>query len=316
MRNRIVTFALLSLLLISIASAQTTITTCMGSACNITAEYSNNWMPDIAILIVIVFLILGLAFAIVRAFGRRDLEAIIRAELYQTVIATIWVVIVAGLAITSCTVACGASGGNNPFVVAVQYTQSVQNSMENSIVYLIGYAREQQVNAAVLVDFGGGFGDLYIKPFAGCAEIANSIQTVTSVFTTFLGSLVVQQMALSFIYTSAFTVLLPLGFVLRILPFFREAGAFLIGLALALYVVFPLTYVFADRATASYRGISIASLPSPGFTCSDPTPITDALQILGYGLVQAAFFPALSMIITLASARVLSKVFIYDFQEL
>jgi len=33
-------------------------------------------------------------------------------------------------------------------------------------------------------------------------------------------------------------------------------------------------------------------------------------------LVQAAFFPTLSMIITIGAARALSKVFIYDFQDL
>jgi len=289
--------------------------TCMGDACSVTAEYFS-WMPSIALLITIVFFFLATGYILSRALGRRDLEALIRAEIYQTVVATVWVIAVAGLAYTTCSIACAVAGGENPFNQAVQYVSDVQANMGSSIVYLIGYAQNMRIKGAVLLDSGLGFGTVYSRPTAGCSEIANSIESISSVLTTFTGSLVVQQMALSFIYTSAFTILLPIGFILRILPFFRETGALLIGLALALYVVFPLTYVFADRATVGLRGTYITALPSAGLLCTDIAPIRDALNIVGFGLVQAAFFPTLSMIITLGSARALSKVFMYDFQEL
>jgi hypothetical protein len=291
--------------------------TCMGNACNVTAEYFS-WMPNIMLLIVTVSLILALAFLVSRMLTRRDLEALIRAEMYQTVIAVVWVIAIAGLAYTTCSLSCMVAGGENPFNQAVQYTNDLRTNMETSIIYLIEYAKNLRIKGALLVDspLTFGMGTVYFRPNAGCNEIANSIESVTSVLTTFTGSLVVQQMALSFIYTSVFTVVLPIGFILRILPFFRETGALLLGLSLALYIVFPLTYVFADKATEGLRGIYITSLPSVGLLCNDPGPVDAALKVIGFGLVQAAFFPTLSMIITLGSAKALSKVFIYDFQEL
>jgi hypothetical protein len=135
-------------------------------------------------------------------------------------------------------------------------------------------------------------------------------------------------------------MILPVGLILRISPFGREAGAFLMAVAISLYIIFPLTFVFAEKATSmiiskdpSYAinvdDISLPSLntamenegfkslgfPYP-FDCAEFAPMEKLLKLVGNMLPQAVFFPALSMIITLASARVLSKVFMYDFQDI
>jgi hypothetical protein len=206
--------------------------------------------------------------------------------------------------------------GDNPFERAVSYLQGIESAMANSILSLISYAKDLRIKGAYQINAGMGFGEVYYQPTSGCNEIAGSLEQVSSIFTTFTGSLIVQQMALSLIYAAAFTVLLPIGFILRLLPFFREAGAMLIAVALAFYIVFPLTYVFADMATAGLRSAYIDTLPSAGFLCTDIEPVKTALDTIGFGLVQAAFFPALSMIITIGAARALSKVFTYDFQDL
>jgi hypothetical protein len=150
-----------------------------------------------------------------------------------------------------------------------------------------------------------------VSPEEGCGYIANSLEQIAFMLAPFIGSLIIQKFALTIIAGTAFTLLLPVGIILRLIPFAREAGAFLIAIAVALYIVLPLTYVFAERATANIP-LESASINS----CDDIAAVKSMLSAIGNALPQAVFFPALSMIITIAAARVLSKVFTYDFLEM
>jgi hypothetical protein len=282
--------------------------TCM-TGCSIASDYVS-WMPIIAIAILAVFLLLAIIFMISRVFGRKEWEALAKTELTQTISASIWVIIITAFAMTSCSVACSMTKDENPFTTSLGYLSGIRGTLESYMNQMIDIARDIRVKAATAYWLPG----VSVRPYEGCATIANNFETMSMMFAPFIGSILVQQYALSIVQNLAFAVLLPIGVILRIIPYARELGAFLIALAVALYIILPLTYVFASKAMSTVS-LPTISLQSPGTDCISQSKAKEVFDSIGYTLPQAVFFPTLSMIITIACARSLSKVFMYEFQE-
>ena len=298
------------------------LSTCMGG-CALGTEYTS-WQPIIALVVLTVLLLLSLIFMFARILGRREWEALARIELTHTLAAVIWVVIIGAFALGACSAACTVTKDENPFTTASDYVSKTRSTLESQLSQLIEIARDTRFKSSDMYFLGG----VIVRPWQGCNAIAGNFEFMSVMLAPFIGSLIVQQYFLSLVSNLAFQALLPIGIVLRLIPFAREMGAFLIALSVALYIILPLTYVFAVKAMDSIPAAD-TNLGLFGQKCT-PTPIGDLCAIdcvnpvktqqifesIGYSLPQAVFFPALSMIITLGSARVLSKVFMYDFQEL
>lgn len=279
--------------------------TCL-SGCVLTSDYSR-WIPIALIATLTVVLILAALFMLSRLLNKREWEALAKTELWSTANALIWVVIIASVATLLCSLSCQINGDESPFTTAISYVADVQGALEKSSDNLINGAKDIRINKA----YAYSLFDAMVSPEEGCGYIANSLEQIAFMLAPFIGSLIIQKFALTIIAGTAFTLLLPVGIILRLIPFAREAGAFLIAIAVALYIVLPLTYVFAERATANIP-LESASINS----CDDIAAVKSMLSAIGNALPQAVFFPALSMIITIAAARVLSKVFTYDFLEM
>jgi hypothetical protein len=317
--------------------------TCLGSTCSLASDYMS-WTPIIAGTVLIVVMMLAVLFMIGRAMGRRDWEALSKTELYHTGIAVIWTVIISAVVLTSCNLACTIGDGQNPINTATSYLSRLEEKMGACIERLLDLAKDLRIYTSfnmMIPPSPSCMSGLCVQPYAGCRVVADTFETMATVYMTpFIASLLAQRFALSAIAVLAFQMILPVGLILRISPFGREAGAFLMAVAISLYIIFPLTFVFAEKATSmiiskdpSYAinvdDISLPSLntamenegfkslgfPYP-FDCAEFAPMEKLLKLVGNMLPQAVFFPALSMIITLASARVLSKVFMYDFQDI
>lgn len=290
--------------------------TCMGIACAFTADYLA-WMPVAALAVVVSFLGIAAIYMFGRASGRRDLEALARSELYQVGVAALWVfIIVTPFTLFMCNLSCQLSGGD-PITTAVGYLRSVQARIEGSSVTLLELARSIRVSSA-RAEYVWPTG-VIMKKFEGCSMIANNYETVVTMLAPFIGSLIFQQVLLLMVSNFAFQFLLPIGVIMRVVPPLRTAGATVMAIAIAFYIVLPLTYVFADRATAmpiSKYPISPTQPKDFNLNCMDVEAMKTNLSGFGYVLPQAVFFPALSVIITLGAARVLSKVLMYDFLEL
>ncbi len=294
---------------IQISFAEEDITTCF-STCALSSDYGG-WIQVIAVVMLSVVSLLSLIYLVGRVMGRRDWEALSKAELYQTGIAVVWVIIIASVATTSCSVACQITGQDNPITAATSYLSSIKTTMDNGISQLFDYARNIRIKSAVALSIIS----VFVRPWSGCETVAGSYEQMAVVMSPFVGSVVAQLYALSFIQIFAFQFLLPIGLILRLIPFAREAGAALMAMAFALYIVFPLTYVMVDKMTTGMRPQEVA-FKEIGRECVDPTIAAANLKMLGKFLPQAVFFPALSTIITIAAARTLTKVFRYDFQEI
>jgi len=318
--------------------------TCLGSTCSLSGEYATSWMPIIAGTILVVVMMLAVLFMIGRAMGRREWEALSKTELYHTGIAAIWAIIISAVVLTSCNLACTMGDGQNPIDTATSYLSGLEEKMGACIERLLGLAKDLRIYTALdmmIPPSPSCLQGLCLQPYMGCRVMADNFETMATVYMApLVASLLAQRFALSAIAVLAFQIILPVGLILRISPFGREAGAFLMAIAISLYIVFPLTYVFAEKATTAIMNkdpsysinvddISLPSLeaamgnelqksfglPYP-VDCAEFAPMEKLLKLVGNILPQAVFFPALSMIITIASARVLSKVFMYDFQDI
>ena len=283
--------------------------TCM-TGCTLASDYIN-WVPIVGIVILSVLLLLAIIYMLSRLFSKKEWEALAKTELTQTFAAVIWVVIIAAFATFACSVACSLTKDTNPFTTSLDYLNNIHSILEGRINELLEIAKDIRIKTAKMYWLPG----VAIKPWDGCSVIANNLESFTAILAPFIGSILVQQYALSLVQNLAFTVILPIGIILRIIPFAREMGASLIALAVALYIVLPLTYVFADNAMSTVT-ISTKAIESPGQDCVNKDKAREMFEAIGYTFPQAVFFPALSMIITIACARSLSKVFMYDFQDI
>ena len=277
--------------------------------CTLDTDYAT-WFPTMGAVLLTVVLGISVVYMISRALGRKDWEALARTELYHTGIAAVWVIIIAAAATAACSTSCSITSDQSPFDSALSYISGVRGGLQDNSINLMEKAKEIRIKTAIQIGFINGF----IGPWGGCDSVAGNYETYSTILAPFIGSLIFQQYALILVNNIAFQFLLPLGVILRLIPFLRESGAFVMALAFALYIVLPLTYVMADKATA---GITYTpSETGSGVNCVAPDTAFSIMQNIGFSLPQAVFFPALSSIITIAAARSLSKVFKYDFQEI
>lgn len=82
--------------------------------------------------------------------------------------------------------------------------------------------------------------------------IINEIQYFIKALTTISISAIVQSSLLTFIASSAITVILPVGLILRTFYPTRKTGGFLIAVAIGMYVILPMSYVLDANMINNY----------------------------------------------------------------
>jgi hypothetical protein len=82
----------------------------------------------------------------------------------------------------------------------------------------------------------------------GADGIANVCGVIGYALVAVFGSLSAQLALLSFIDATMYTFMLPAGILMRFFPPTRDAGVFLIALAIGFQVIFPMTYVLNKMA--------------------------------------------------------------------
>ncbi len=303
------------------------------AGCSINSEYFN-WGPAVGLAVVVTFLIIALVYIASQFMRRMEWEVWAKTEMYQAAISVFLVVNILFFATLACNVSTeftsAATGGRyaDPFDVSYAFINDLLlREALPSWLELTTMARVLEYEAATVRGIGvfGGFGVSY-RPFIGYDAIARNIDILTGIIGMFYTSLVTQRIGLSLIQATAFNLLLPIGIIMRTFPLTREAGSFLIATAVGFYVVFPLTYVM---------NYSLTEIIKPEIYQATWTEGVVKLYILGqldfigvyfmeqrfFALVdrtsillpQAAFLPALGMIITTSfitsMTRFLNRVF-------
>ncbi|MGC8662485.1 MAG: hypothetical protein ACP5RT_01725 [Candidatus Micrarchaeia archaeon] len=101
-----------------------------------------------------------------------------------------------------------------------------------------------------------------VKPFL------NEIQYILGLLTATAVSLSVQSSILIFISLTAITFILPLGIILRTFYPTRKLGGFFIAIAIGLYVIFPLSYLFDALLINSYNSNPITNITALSHSAS------------------------------------------------
>ncbi|VVC03422.1 Uncharacterised protein [Candidatus Burarchaeum australiense] len=307
--------------------------------------YNSGFNEAIVLALLILTFIAAMVYMAAQFARRPEWEAWVKIQLYHIGISTL----LAAGAIMFAGLACGVSlwvAGGAPFTIADQHISDLfTNNMKVAITQLIKVQVVSEYLAAVFVQIGGATFGMGFAPFPVYKIISNNAQLLTSLALPFASSLLAQQMGLQIIHASAFTVLLPMGIVLRAFGITREAGSFMIATAIGLFIVLPLTYVMDKmimEGPTLAAGVQPPAQPSEcigatrgydraadhlwwqnvysensryksliSFLDRIPfrpdTLIAPAMQCLAYVIPQAVFLPALNMIITIAFISSLTK---------
>ena len=289
--------------------------------CSVSQDYFN-WIPFMVLLILITFFLISLVYMLSQFFRRQDWAYWAKSEFWHTIASCIMISIIFGFVGTICLISENIAGGD-PFYISDRYLHSaIWNQLVPAVDNLFNLSFKAQKWAAFTIGLISCSFGVCFQPFAGFGTLSYNFETMAALITPLGASLLFQKLFLQFIKDIAFTIVLPIGFILRVFPFTREAGAFIIAAAIAFYAVFPLTYVFnqmimmevlQDPMVASWCDNSIVGfgggISGLGFgTCR-------ALNTVGQILPQAVFLPALNLVITISFMQALSHVLSRDYEE-
>jgi len=289
--------------------------------CSISEDYFD-WVPILAFLVLIAFFLVSLVYMLSQFFRRPDWAYWAKSEFWQTISSCVMIGLIFALVSTTCVIAQSLAGGD-PFFIADRYLHNtIWGQLAPAVDNLFQLSFKAQKWAAFTIGLISCSFGVCFQPFAGFGTLSYNFETMAALITPLGASLLFQKIFLQFVKDIAFTVVLPIGLILKVFPLTRDAGAFLIAAAIAFYAVFPLTYVFnqmimmevlQDPMVVTWCDTSIVGfgggISGLGFgTCR-------ALNTVGQILPQAVFLPALNMVITISFMQALSRVFARDYQE-
>ncbi|MCX6776865.1 MAG: hypothetical protein NTY73_02775 [Candidatus Micrarchaeota archaeon] len=293
--------------------------------CCVSSEFwSGGWIYISSVAMITIILLLSVVYMLSKIFVKHEWEIWIKDEAYQILISIVIIITLAIVLSAICNVFTTLAG-NDPFLIAHNYLNSLiwdktlnmaTNTFQYSVLCQLLAAFRTQIGPVAL---GVGF-----NQNAGLRAVAVCFDFIYALTAGISASLMVQDIGLSIIQAFAFRIMLPIGIIFRIFPFFRKAGGFLIALSLGLYIVYPLCFVMNKMVVDSIvSGISLPALETYAepFLLAVISPFMPIALIglytimnqLAFLLPQALFLPTLNLVITLTfiknAARVLSQNF-------
>jgi hypothetical protein len=236
--------------------------------------YVTSWNNYAYLIIVISFFAIAIVYAIsnfIPGATRSKLRAFAKSELTQTFISLFLVVVLIAITQLACNLT--LSTGKDPFSFSEYYVSNLLSSPNGGglqlMVSLFSYSYIYTIISGIF-DYGGiilssyvagflGTGNSYITPLPGYSP-GMYYGSISTLILDFFSPLVLMGVALLFVQyialivsqAAAFTILLPIALILRAVAFsgkdLKRAANAAIAIALALYVVFPLTVVFNANA--------------------------------------------------------------------
>ncbi len=288
----------------------------------------------IALAALIMLMIIALAYMASKIASRPEWEAWAKTEAYQVMVSCILAASMILIADIACWVswdfsAAGPATGNNAFQITEAFLQKHYESTVNTIYTLYQYRLLMEYMSSYYIMMATN-PQFLVQRFPGLAAVSQNINTLITIFSILAGNIMVQKLIFQIIQQLAFSVVLPLGLVLRIFPFTRDAGSFLIAVAFGFYIVFPLLYVMEKEVVENLPdeerpslniplvgGVPIFPLPGAwsfflaSFFLSPVMMFFESIKNLDFVLV-ATFFPALNITITSVFIKSLTKAIIHQ----
>ncbi|VVB66384.1 Uncharacterised protein [Candidatus Gugararchaeum adminiculabundum] len=270
----------------------------------------------LAIAVVFVSFFLAVAFMISQLTQNHGAEAWVKAEISETFMSglMIFAVVVGSVALATAASSIAHSDKSH-ICVAEEYLDKlisregvplvvslVQGSFDNRL-----WATDFTYSSPPLL---GGSG---IARHGEKKAYAESQDAATDLLIPMIASLRVQRILLEGIQSFAWVYLLPLGFVLRLIPYMRGTADFIIAVAIGFYIVFPLTYVVNGQVINEIDNPKDAQTAKIVSDLNWNPDLYLPFNAIGRLIPQAVFFPNLSIILTVSFIMGFSKMLSHGF---
>lgn len=145
--------------------------------------------------------------------------------------------------------------------------------------YIAFWSLELWVGILSTVGFSIPLGDpvmvvkwLSVSPLGGLGMLSNVLVNVIEAIGMLVGLVVGREQLLSFFQSIVPTFLLPLGLLMRALPFSRVTGSSIIAICFAGFFIFPFSIALSHYMMfTAYTPTFIPILPTPTGFCEDPS---------------------------------------------
>lgn len=301
----------------------------MVDVCPIDVTGYFSWLPLVSLIFFIVFMILTLAYMASKFLQRPEYEARVKVEFSRQIISFLFIFLILGFAEIVCTASYTVTGDINPFDTAIEFTARI-GLIE--IPKEVNTLWDSSINARKLSTIMLGMPSCLMgvcyTPFPVGTYVSYHLDMLAMTIMPFSASMIVQILFLDFIQKYFLALLLPAGFLLKVTPITRDAGAFLISLALAFYFILPMFYVMGNMIDAEISNYVIQNIKStiPNYKETnilleseadayefDNNNSLKSIGILAYYSMIAFSLPMLAVVVTIAGARAMFPIFSKDF---
>ncbi|MCX6768235.1 MAG: hypothetical protein NTY83_00085 [Candidatus Micrarchaeota archaeon] len=242
--------------------------------------------PLIAAALMLSLLIIILYYLFSKLISSAQLEAFAREEFSQLIFTGLifasFVFFSIFLSSLASTIVCGGSSCSH-IDLALYSLGVVEKALASTYVRLYGY--EFTIGLLSTVGFNIPLPVMPItmvwvsvSPFSGLEPVSNALVTIIESIGYLFGLAYGREMLVYFFRDITPTVLLPLGFVMRAMPFSRKTGSSIIAIAFAGYFAYPLSillshYMIIESGAAN--AMEVVNAPPAAALCEPPgTPGT------------------------------------------
>jgi hypothetical protein len=301
----------------------------MVVVCPIDIEGYHSWLPLVLLVFTIVYLVLGLAYMAAKFLQKPEYEARVKVEFSRQFISILFIILIMGFATILCTASHIVSGDMNPFDTASEFVAKIGLVDIPKDVNLLW---ESSINArkysTITLMMPGWLNGVTYSAFPVGTFVSYHLDMLGMIIMPFSASMIVQILFLDIIQKYFLALLLPAGFLLKVTPFTRDAGAFLISFSLAFYFILPMFYVMGSlidsemgyqikgnitNTVDSYSEGHVVMEWGAGAYNFDNNNSLKAIGRLAYNSMLAFTLPMLAVIVSIAGARALFPIFSKDF---
>lgn len=242
--------------------------------------------PLMAAAMLLSLLIIILYYLFSKFLSSSQLEAFAREEFSQFVFTMLMFASFLTFSVLASTLAslmvCGGSSCDH-ISLALYSITTVEKALASTYIRLYGY--ELTIGLLSTITFNVPLPVmpitmvwLSLSPFAGLEPVSNAMVTLIESVGYLFGLAYGREMLVYFFRDITPTVLLPLGFAMRAMPFSRRTGSSLIAIAFAGYFVYPLSILLSHYMifeTPAVNAMEVVNTPPAPVLCDPPyTPGT------------------------------------------
>ncbi len=301
----------------------------MVNVCPIDIEGYYSWLPLVLLLFTIVYLILGLIYMAAKSFQKPEYEARVKVEFTRQFISLLFIFLILGFSTILCTASYTITGDVNPFDTAMEFVAEIGLSeIPKDVTILWESSINARKSSTITLMMPGWLNGVTYAAFPVGTYVSYHLDMLGMIIMPFSASMIVQLLFIDIIQRYFLALLLPAGFLLKVTPITRDAGAFLISFALAFYFILPMFYIMGDLINEEVGYIIKENIESTvdnfskkavtiewgsGAYNFDNNNSLKAVGRLAYNSMIAFSLPMLAVVVSIAGARAMFPVFSKDF---